>query len=397
MILVGGLDTLLGPVVGAFFPTAMQHYPARVGSCVTVVQKVIFVFCVLLFRRVIAGFVADRRKASNLSPEASATGKKPVARTSLLVATLLLSAGPSFAADPAHWLDAVVRVRAEIPPEARTASFLGTKRQGSGVLIDGAGLIVTIGYLITEAMAAEVTTTSGTVSRADIVGFDIGSGLGLLRATDPLEVKPLPLGTANGLAEQAPVIVAGPGGAETVQAAVVVSRRTFAGYWEYLLEDAIFTAPPYSAWSGAALITLDGKLAGIGSLIVSAADAGHPGNMFVPIDKLRPIMGDLIAFGRPYSAHPWLGANLQDVGSTLVVQRVAPEGPADRAGLHHGDQVTAIDGSPVHDLADLYRALWGRGEAGVTVKLTVTRQGEGRDIEVKTIDRYRYLKLNTTY
>ena len=376
----------------------MQHYPAQLGSWVTVVQGVIFVFCVLLFRRVIAGFVADRRKASGLSPEASATGKKSVARTSLVVATLLLSARPSFAADPAHWLDAVVRVRAEIPPEARTASFLGTKRRGSGVLIDDAGLIVTIGYLITEAMAAEVTTTSGKVSRADIVGFDIGSGLGLLRATDPLEAKPLPLGTANGLAEQTPVIVAGPGGTEAVQAAVVVSRRTFAGYWEYLLEDAIFTALPYSAWSGAALITLDGKLAGIGSLIVSDAEAGHPGNMFVPIDKLRPIMGDLIAFGRPYSpAHPWLGANLQDLDGTLVVQRVAPEGPADRAGLRHGDQVTAIDGSPVHDLADLYRALWGRGEAGVTVKLTVTRQGEERDIEVKTIDRYRYLKLNTTY
>jgi S1-C subfamily serine protease len=163
-----------------------------------------------------------------------------------------------------------------------------------------------------------------------------------------LEAKPLPLGTANGLAEQTPVIVAGPGGTEAVQAAVVVSRRTFAGYWEYLLEDAIFTAPPYSAWSGAALITLDGKLAGIGSLIVSDAEAGHPGNMFVPIDKLRPIMGDLIAFGRPYSpAHPWLGANLQDLDGTLVVQRVAPEGPADRAGLRHGDQVTAIDGSPV--------------------------------------------------
>jgi S1-C subfamily serine protease len=375
----------------------MQHYPAQLGFWVTVVQGLIFGFCVLLFRRGIVGFVADRRNPPNLSPEASATGKKSVARTSLVIATLLLSARPSFAADPAHWLDAVVRVRAEIPPEARTASFLGTKRQGSGVLIDDAGLIVTIGYLITEAMAAEVTTTSGKVSRADIVGFDIGSGLGLLRATDPLEAKPLPLGTANGLAEQTPVIVAGPGGTEAVQAAVVVSRRTFAGYWEYLLEDAIFTAPPYSASSGAALITLDGKLAGIGSLIVSDADAGHPGNMFVPIDKLRPIMGDLIAFGRPSSAHPWLGANLQDVGSTLVVRRVAPEGPADRAGLHHGDQVTAIDGSPVHDLADLYRALWGRGEAGVTVKLTVTRQGEGRDIEVKTIDRYRYLKLNTTY
>ena len=402
MTLVGGLGTVLGPVVGAFFLTAMQHYLAQLGSWVTVVQGVIFVFCVLLFRRgivgVIAGFVGDRRKASSLSPEAAPTADKPLARTSFLVSVLLLLAGPALAADPAHRFDAVVRLRAEIPAEARTASFLGTKREGSGVVIDDAGLIVTIGYLITEAMAAEVTTTSGKVSRAEIVGFDIGSGLGLLRAAEPLEVKPLPLGTANGLAEQTPVIVAGHGGAETAQPAVVVSRRAFAGYWEYLLEDAIFTAPPYPAWSGAALIAPDGKLAGIGSLIVGDAAAGFPGNMFVPIDKLRPIMGDLIALGRPSSAaRPWLGANFQDVDGTLVVQRVAPEGPADTAGLRHGDQVTAIDGSSVHDLADFYRALWGRGEAGVTVRLALTRQGTEREIAVKTADRYRYLKLNTTY
>ena len=146
------------------------------------------------------------------------------------------------------------------------------------------------------------------------------------------------------------------------------------------------------------MIAPDGKLAGIGSLIVSDAAAGVPGNMFVPIDKLLPVMGDLIAFGRPVSAaRPWLGANLQEVDGALVVRRVAPDGPAEAAGLRHGDRVTAIDGSPVRDPADLYRKLWARGEAGVTVKLTVARQGEDRDIAVKTIDRYRYLKLNTTY
>jgi branched-chain amino acid transport system permease protein len=399
MTLVGGLGTVLGPVVGAFLLTAMQHYLAQLGSWVTVVQGVIFVFCVLLFRRgivgVIGGLLADRSKHS---PEQTRAGKKAFARTSFFAAALLLLAGSSFADDAAPRLEAVVSVHAEIPAEARTASFLGTKRDGSGVVIDDAGLIVTIGYLITEAMAAEVATVSGRVSRADIVGFDIASGLGLLRAADPLAVKPLPLGTAQGLAEKTPVVVAGHGGPDAAEPAVVVSRRTFAGYWEYLLEDAIFTAPAYPAWSGAALIAPDGKLAGIGSLIVSDATAGVPGNMFVPIDKLWPVMSDLIALGRPGSlARPWLGANLRDLGGRLVVQRVAPEGPADVAGIRHGDRVSAIDGSPVRDLADLYRKLWGRGAAGVTVKLTVTRQGEERDINVKTTDRYRYLKLNTTY
>jgi S1-C subfamily serine protease len=314
----------------------------------------------------------------------------------LLTGSLAFAAEP--AADPARWLEAVVRVHAEIPAEARTAAFLGTKRDGSGVVIDDAGLVVTIGYLITEAMAAEVTTASGKVSRADIVGFDIESGLGLLRAADPLEVKSMPIGTAKGLTEKTPVVVAGYGGLEAAQPAVVVSRRTFAGYWEYLLEDAVFTAPPYAAGSGAALMAPDGKLAGIGSLIVGDADGGLPGNMFVPIDRLPPVMGDLIALGRPSSMpRPWLGANLRDLDGKLVVRRVAPEGPADTAGVRHGDRVTAIDGSPVDDLAGFYRALWGRGVAGITVKLTVMRQGEERQIEVKTIDRYRYLKLDTTY
>jgi S1-C subfamily serine protease len=213
--------------------------------------------------------------------------------------THALSAEPG--SDPEHWLEAVVRVHTEIPAGARTASFLGTTRGGSGVVIDDAGLIVTIGYLITEAMGAEVTTVAGKASRAEVIGFDTDSGLGLLRAAEPLEVKPLPIGTAKDLAEKTPVIVAGNGGTEVTQPAVVVSRRTFAGYWKYLLEDAIFTAPPHPTWSGAALIAPDGRLAGIGSLIVGDADGGFPGNMFVPIDRLKPVMGDVIALGRPSS------------------------------------------------------------------------------------------------
>jgi S1-C subfamily serine protease len=141
-----------------------------------------------------------------------------VAVAGRLASALLLFIGADhvFAAepnpDPGRRLDAIVHVHAEIPAEARTAGFLGTEREGSGVVIDDAGLVVTIGYLIIEAMGAEVTTVAGKVSRADIVGFDTDSGLGLLRAADPLEVKPIPLGTARGLAEKTPVIVAGDGG-----------------------------------------------------------------------------------------------------------------------------------------------------------------------------------------
>jgi len=193
-------------------------------------------------------------------------------------------------------------------------------------------------------------------------------------------------------------VVAGAGGPEAVRPAVVVSRRTFAGYWEYLLEDAIFTAPPHPAWSGAALLGPDGKLAGIGSLVVSDAKADLPGNMFVPIDRLPSVMGDLLTLGRPSApSRPWLGVNLRELDGKLVISRVASDGPSDKAGVRHGDQVTAIDGAPVRELADFYRTLWRRGDAGVTVRLSLTRQGEEREIEVETIDRYRYFKLDTTY
>jgi S1-C subfamily serine protease len=268
----------------------------------------------------------------------------------VVIAALLLFSGPgAVAGEPegelAQLLEAVVRVHTEIPTDARTAAYLGTQRDGAGVVIDDAGLVVTIGYLITEAMGAEVMTGSGRVSRADIVGFDVASGIGLLRATERLAVKPMPIGTAKGLAEETPVVVASAGGPETVRPAVVVSRRTFAGYWEYLLEDAIFTAPPHPAWSGAALLGPDGKLVGIGSLVVSDAKADLPGNMFVPIDRLAPVMGDLLTLGRPsVPSRPWLGVNLRELDGKLVVSRVASDGPSDKAGVRHGDQVTAIDG-----------------------------------------------------
>jgi S1-C subfamily serine protease len=320
-----------------------------------------------------------------------------------VLALLLLLGGPAAVAaeaggELAHLLEAVVRIHADVPAEARTAAYLGTTRDGAGVVIDDAGLIVTIGYLITEAMGAEVTTGNGRVSRAQIVGFDIASGLGLLRAAEPLAVKPMPIGSAQGLAEKTPVVVAGAGGPEAAQPAVVVSRRTFAGYWEYLLEDAIFIAPPHPAWSGAALLGPDGKLAGIGSLIVGDAAAGSPGNMFVPIERLQPVMGDLLALGRPAAPlRPWLGINLRESDGKLVVGRVASDGPGDRAGVRHGDRVTAIEGTAVSDLAGFYRSLWQLGDAGIPVRLSVIRQGREQEFEVRTIDRYRYLKLDTTY
>ncbi len=294
-------------------------------------------------------------------------------------------------------LDAVVKVETRIPPDARTAPFLGTERQGSGVVIDGDGLVLTVGYLVMEAMAAEVTGPSGKPVLANIIGFDLDSGLGLLRASEPLGVKPMRLGHSAELAEKQAVLAASATGVRPV---TVVSRRVFAGYWEYLLEDAIFTAPPVPEWGGAALIGADGKLLGIGSLQVPSAtpDEGSPGNMFVPIDQLKPVLADLLALGRPAGPRrPWLGLNVAPLGDGIIVIRVSSGGPAEKAGLSHGDRVLAVDGEKVSDLADFYRKVWATGPAGTIVPLTVVQDGETVEIKVPSIDRYRYLKLDTSY
>jgi S1-C subfamily serine protease len=296
--------------------------------------------------------------------------------------------------------DAVVALHAEIPATARTAPYLGTEREGAGIVIDGDGLVVTIGYLVTEATAIELTPTNGKPVSATLVGLDNDSGLALVRAALPLGVKPLPLGRSESLAESAPVLILGAGGPEAAQGARVVSRRPFAGYWEYLLDNAIFTAPPHPAWSGAALVGADGKLLGVGSLVVHDAAPGTAlsGNMFVPVDLLKAAMGDLLASGRPGTPpRPWLGVNLQEHDGKLVVIRVSEEGPAQQAGLARGSIVTAVAGRTVGDLAQFYRAVWALGAAGVEVPLTVRQDGAERDINVKSIDRYKYLKLDTTY
>ena len=308
----------------------------------------------------------------------------------LAAALLLLAAHSAAAADKnsaqsSALLDAIVRIETHIPADARTAPYLGTARAGSGVVIDSDGLILTV-------------TRDGKPVLATVVGLDNESGLGLLRATAPLGVKPLRLGRAQGLAERTPALVASGG---NVQAATIVSRRSFAGSWEYLLEDAIFTAPAVDEWGGAALIGADGRLIGIGSLLVPDARPGRTpeaGNMFIPVDRLMPVLGDLLTLGRPGAAgHPWLGVNLATVGDALLVTRVSAEGPAAKGGLARGDRVLAVAGRKVRDLADFYRRVWALGSAGVAVPLTIEQDGARRDVKIPSIDRYRYLKLNSSY
>ena len=298
-------------------------------------------------------------------------------------------------------LEGVVQITAHVPQDARTASTLGTERQGTGVVIDDSGLILTIGYLILEAIEIEVQGTAPDPVPARVVGYDHETGFGLVRAEHALDLTPIPLGVSADVRPTQPLMVLSNVGELDATGVYVVDRRDFAGYWEYLLEDAIFTAPPHAEFGGAALIDRDGRLIGIGSLLVNDAavqDRPIPGNMFVPIDQLKPIMGDLLSRGRRADpGRPWLGVSLEEQHGRVFVTRVSPEGPAANAGIAPDDVILGIDGVEVHGLIEFYRALWGRGEAGVEVPLDVLQGMEVRRVAIKSGDRYRYLRLNPTF
>ena len=300
-------------------------------------------------------------------------------------------------------LSAVVHIKTSINPDGRSVANLGRTRDGTGIIIDNDGLILTIGYLMVEAESAEVITGDGRAVPANVVGYDHESGFGLLRAMMPLKMRPLALGHSADLKEKDPVVIVGHGGRGRVARAEVVSRRAFAGGWEYLLDDAIFTWPPYPDWSGAALIDRSGKLVGVGSLVLKDASGrgDGPGNMFVPIDRLTPILADLIADGKISGpGRPWLGLITQELGGRLIVSAVAPDGPAAKAGIKHGDIIESVGsagGDAPKDMEDFYRRIYAQGAAGVTIPLDVRRADESRHFDVKSMNRLDHLRLKSTY
>jgi S1-C subfamily serine protease len=308
---------------------------------------------------------------------------------------------PGLAQDkPEETLAAVVAVQAKIQANARSAATLGTQRRGTGVLVRE-GYVLTIGYLVIEAEAIQVTGADGRTVPATIAGYDHASGFGLLRLVGPFAGKPLSLGDSAALAEREPAMVVTSSARDAPSLVYVVSRRPFSGNWEYLLDSAIFTYPPVMDWSGAPLIGAKGELLGIGSLIVP--DAGSPGtqspgNMFVPIDLLKPILEDLIATGRRTGpARPWLGINADELRGRLFVGRVSPDGPAERAGLKSGDIVLAVGAEEVTTLAEFYRKIWGRGPAGTEVPLRILQGARVKDVTVRSIDRLEYFRPSKTY
>jgi len=278
---------------------------------------------------------------------------------------------------------------------------LGTSRVGSGIVIDDSRLVLTIGHVILEAMSVTVQDNEGQAVAAEIVAYDYNTGLGLLRATRSLGIKPMTIGNSAQLSAQDPVVVADFGGTERAIPALVVSRREFAGYWEYLLDSAIFTSSPHPNWGGAALIGSQGQLVGVGSLFVNNAQSNGekmPGNMFVPIDLLKPIFAELLTEGRSTApAKPWLGMFSAEHQGRVVITWVAPYGPASKAGVKPGDRLLSVQDNKVNNVPEFYRNLWKLGAAGVDVPLKLSREGEPMDVVVKSADRYDFLHMKRSY
>ncbi len=291
-------------------------------------------------------------------------------------------------------LRGIVAVRALVPSDAFTAGTLGEERTGSGVLIPG-GLILTMGYLVTEAETIWLTTASGGAVAGHVLGVDGESGFALVQPLGRVDATPLEFGDGDVAALGDGVILAAHGGRRHAIETRVVGRQEFAGYWEYVLDDAIFTAPAHPFWGGAALIGKDGCLLGIGSLILQQGARGKRTdmNMVVPVNRLLPVLDDLRQLGRVNRPpRPWLGLYAMESDEVIVVGGLADGGPADRAGVQVGDRVLAVGTEDVTDLAALWRHVWSSGAAGATVPLRLAREDAEIEVEVASADRTTFLR-----
>ncbi|THD43397.1 MAG: serine protease [Bradyrhizobium sp.] len=305
------------------------------------------------------------------------------------------SGGEDLSPEVRRSLESMVSLQAEIPEDAFTSQTLGVKRAGSGVAIDDDGLVLTIGYLVTEAETVWLTTQSGRLVPAHPLALDPESGFALVQALDRLGLPGVALGNSGEARRGDPVVIAA-GGRRPAVSATIAAKREFAGYWEYLLDEAIFTAPAHPFWGGAGLFGADGRLLGVGSLHIEGTNEEgetQDVNMIVPIDLLSPALHQLRTKGRlDKPARPWLGVYSGESDGRVVVAGVADRSPAEAAGLRRGDIVIAVGETGIASLADFYRGVWARGSAGVEIPVEVVRDGRSLWLRVRSAERAAHFK-----
>lgn len=291
-------------------------------------------------------------------------------------------------------LASVVGLHTIVPSDAFTADTLGTERVGNGVIIDDK-LILTIGYLITEAETVWIHMGDGRLAPGHVLGYDQETGFGLVQALAHIDVEPVPLGSsaATGVGDR--VVLGGVGGRTRSIAARIVGKQEFAGHWEYALDEALFTSPAHPNWGGAGLLSASGELIGIGSLQIERDNEGRKEhlNMVVPIDLLKPIYDDLRKFGRVNKpTRPWLGLYTAEIDGRVVVVGILPKGPASRSDIRTGDVILSVNRERVSSQIGFYRKVWGLGSAGVQVPMTIYRDGTTIEMSLASGDRNRSMK-----
>jgi S1-C subfamily serine protease len=319
----------------------------------------------------------------------------------MLVVPIAAATAESLAQSPAtptveaEILGSIVSISVRAVANARTARDQGAERQGTGVVVEPGGYILTSVFLVQEADSIVVTTADARTVRAAVAAQDETTGVAVLRPAAGLGVRPLPLGSAATVGVPAPAIIASAAKGRRIAAASVVAKREFAGHWEYLVEDALLTTPPTPEWSGAALVDGTGRLIGIGSLLLAdvkpGAEPATPGNLFIPVEGFRPVLARLAAGDTKQSPRrPWLGLVMAKSDRPLVIAEVPPGSPAERAGLRPGDMVAAVNGDAVATHAELYRRIW-REQPGTDIVLSIRRDGALREVRLRAIDPQDYL------
>ena len=290
-----------------------------------------------------------------------------------------------------HLLGSVVHIHAEVPSNHPSTRIMGDERMGTGTVVDPAGLILTVNYVVMGAETLQVTLGRGRALRAEIVAQDFEIGLALLRVKRQ-GLQAVPIGNSETLTRGEPVFAIGSTGPRErrVAGGLVTHLGEFEGYWEYLLERGIVSSAANPGFGGGPLFTLSGQMMGVVSLNLNEIARC---SLAIPGEYYRRNQQEFMRFGRVVSRPPraWLGVFAHVLEEGVVVAGLVPNGPGARSGIQEGDIIVSLDAQEIPTRKELYLSLW-KHAPGEKMTLEVMRDNEVRRLSVTGGDRADFYK-----
>jgi S1-C subfamily serine protease len=290
-----------------------------------------------------------------------------------------------------HLTECVVNIQTTVARDHRSVPILGTERMGSGVVVDPAGLILTVNYVVMGGQTVQVSFLRGRRVRAEIVAQDFEIGLALLRIKRQ-GLTAATLRVEGELERGEPVVAVASTGAQErrVAGGLVTYLGEFEAHWEYLLERGIVSNAANPGFGGGGLFTLTARLAGIVSLNLNELIRN---SLSIPVEHYREHERELLRYGRVVSRprRAWLGVFAHVVEEGIVVAAVVPEGPGDRGGLREGDLIVSLNAEKLESRRDLYVSLWRHGP-GEPLTFEVMRDSSLRRVLVTSGDRAEFFR-----